>query len=356
MRKILFLSSLLIFSFLFPLPKAFGKTPEGSFVFTAAGDFGATPDTTAVLEGISGTDSSFHLAVGDLSYNQIRPESAWRDYVRAHLRKDLPFEVLTGNHEDNGFNGLIENFTKVFPDELGAVGDYGKEYYFDFPKIDPLARFIMISPDSHFKVGGTFTYNKGNNHYAWLSKQIDGARKLGIRWVIVGMHKNCLSAGVKSCQIGEDVLNLLVEKKVDLVLQGHDHNYQRTKALGTSDACRQIRSGFYNSACVADAGAKDVFEKGVGTIFVINGIGGYSNYSINKKDAEAPYFSKLIGDRNHPTYGFSRFTVSVDEIKGEFVPSNKGLLGLLFKDEFHIVDSDYRASHKPVTQPETPQI
>ncbi len=90
MQKIRFLLSFLIFVSSFSLPKAFGKTPEDSFVFTAVGDFGATPNTTAVLEGISGTDSSFHLAVGDLSYNQIRPEKAWDDYARAYLRKDLP--------------------------------------------------------------------------------------------------------------------------------------------------------------------------------------------------------------------------------------------------------------------------
>ncbi len=357
MRKIRFLLSLLIFASFFSLPGAFGKTPEDSFVFTAVGDFGATPNTTAVLEGISGTDSSFHLAVGDLSYNQIRPESAWRDYVRAHLRKNLPFEVLSGNHEENGYNGLIDDFTKVFPDELGAVGDYGKEYTFDFPKINPLARFILISPATHFKVGGTYSYDKGNKHYAWLSKQIDGARNSGIRWVIVGMHKNCLSAGSKSCEIGEDLLNLLVKKKVDLVLQGHDHNYQRTKALGTGGACQEIRAGFYNPACVADAGKKDeVFEKGAGTIIVIVGTGGHSNYSIDKRDPEAPYFAKLIGDKHHPTYGFGLFTVSADEIKGKFVPCKKGLLSLLFKDEFHIVDSGYRLSHKQVIQPEKPQI
>ncbi len=149
---------------------------------------------------------------------------------------------------------------------MGAKGNYGKEYYFDFQKKDPVARFILISPGCHFKVGGLFSYNKESKHYAWLSKQIDRARNSGIRWVIVGMHKNCLTAGLKSCEIGEDVLNLLAEKKVDLVLQGHEHNYQRSKALAISNACPEIKPGSYHSACVADAGTKDVFEKGAGAI------------------------------------------------------------------------------------------
>jgi len=151
-------------------------------------------------------------------------------------------------------------------------------------------------------------------------------------------------------------LNLLVEKKVDLVLQGHDHNYQRSKALRTGGACPQIRAGSYNPSCVAGTGTNDIFEKGAGTIILIVGTGGKSNYSVDKRDPEAPYFAKLIGNKDHPTYGYSRFTVSADEIKGEFVPCKKGLLSLLFTDEFHIVDSGYRLLHKEVIPPEKPQI
>ena len=89
----------------------------------------------------------------------------------------------------------------------------------------------MISPGLTFTNGGLYDYSVGTTHYNWVSNTIDSARATGIKWVIVGMHKNCISMGRMTCQIGPDIFNLLVSKKVDLILQGHDHNYQRSKQL-----------------------------------------------------------------------------------------------------------------------------
>lgn len=339
----------LLIIFILVIAKTFlvyGKTSENTFVFTAVGDFGGNRHTSRVLEFISRSDSQFHLAVGDMSYNEIKPESLWCKYVSSHLRKDLPFEILSGNHEESGHHGLIDNFAQGFPDRLGAVGNYGKEYYFDYPKKDPLARFILISPDLNFKVGGKFTYEKGNEHYQWLFQAIDGARTAGIRWVIVGMHKNCLSAGYKPCEIGEDVFNLLVEKKVDLILQGHDHNYQRTKSLGLGQGCSEIKPNTYVPACVSDEGRQGNFQKGAGPIVMILGTGGESIYPVNASDLEAPYFAKIIGDSANPTYGFGRFTVSAEKITAEFVPVRIGFFGAEFKDKFCIIDSHFDAERK----------
>ena len=45
------------------------------------------------------------------------------------------------------------------------------------------------------------------------------------------MHKPCLSMGqLRAATIGPDLLHLLVSKRVDLVLSGHEHLYQRTDA------------------------------------------------------------------------------------------------------------------------------
>ncbi len=49
------------------------------------------------------------------------------------------------------------------------------------------------------------------------------------------MHKPCLSLGEYACDIGADLTNLLLSKKVDLVLSGHEHIYQRSKQLGAGD-------------------------------------------------------------------------------------------------------------------------
>ena len=55
-------------------------------------------------------------------------------------------------------------------------------------------------------------------------------------------------------------------KEVDLVLQGHDHNYQRSKQLtcATPDV--------YVAACVADDGADNAYGKGSGSVVEIAGV------------------------------------------------------------------------------------
>ena len=59
-------------------------------VFTVAGDLGATEATDRVLTAVAEENADFHLAVGDLSYAERSPESAWCDYVKGYPRRDPP--------------------------------------------------------------------------------------------------------------------------------------------------------------------------------------------------------------------------------------------------------------------------
>src|SRR3954451_6770806 len=72
------------------------------FTFTVAGDYGANANTTAVLNGIAAVNPAFHVAIGDFSYSEVAPESAWCDYVKSKVGPTFPFELLAGNHEDDG--------------------------------------------------------------------------------------------------------------------------------------------------------------------------------------------------------------------------------------------------------------
>jgi len=169
-----------------------------SFTFAPAGDLDANANTNASLVRLGSSGSSFFLAIGDLSYNTITPELAWCNYVKSYLGSSYPFQLLSGNHEDGNEeqNGLIDNFVQCLPNQVGTInGTYGKEYYFDYPSSSPLARFIMISPGLNFTYGGFWSYAAGTSHYNWLASAIDSARAAGIRWIIVGMHEVCISAG-----------------------------------------------------------------------------------------------------------------------------------------------------------------
>src|SRR5918998_1587490 len=217
-----------------------------SFVFTAAGDYGSSKDATATLNLIAHSDASFNLALGDLSYTDA-PESDWCNYVHSKVGGTFPFQLVAGNHEDDyGEDGHISEFASCLPDRMESVGDYPEEYFFDYRS---LARFIMISPDLTID-GKHYFYGGANNHYEWVADAIDGARAANIPWVIVGMHKNCLSVGAYYCNIYQELMSLLVEKKVDLVLHAHDHTYQRTKQVATNASCPVVEIDSFDGDCV----------------------------------------------------------------------------------------------------------
>lgn len=225
---------------------------------TASGDFGTGSDATAVLRGMSAGDVA--LALGDLSYGVPGEESAWCDYVTATYGSTKPFQLLAGNHESNGRNGWINAFAACLPNRvpgmLTGVG-YAKEYAIDLPAERPLVRVVFISPGVDFG-SGPLAYAKGDARYNWTERTIDSARVHRIPWVIVAQHKPCLSVGTYPCAPaaggpGPDIANLLLRKRVDLVLQGHEHLYQRTHQLRNGvTGCSALATESYSSACVAD--------------------------------------------------------------------------------------------------------
>ncbi len=317
------------------------QTSSPSFTFTAGGDIGANSNSATTLDLIAKSSSQFHVALGDLSYSEITPESAWCSFVQSHVGNSFPFELVSGNHEDggDGQDGLIDTFAQCLPDRLGAVGTYGKEYYFDYPAAAPISRFIMISPGLTFTNGGMYSYAAGTAHYNWVANTIDNARSAGIKWVIVGMHKVCISMGVMPCDIGNDLFNLLVSKKVDLILQAHDHDYQRSKQLAlNSTTCPAIQAETYNSNCVVNDGSTGSYTKGLGPIIVIIGTVGEGLFNINTSDGDAGFFAKWMGNNINPTAGIGQFTLSSDQLTvsanfvGSTAPNN-------FTDSFTISSS-----------------
>lgn len=306
---------------------------DASFTFTAVGDFGKNANTDGVLNSIGASGSQFTIALGDLSYGVITPESAWCTYVKSKVGESYPFELISGNHEmdGQGAGSHINNFVTCLPDRLGNLtGAYGKEYYFDYQN---LARFIQVSPNLTLD-GQTYSYNTGTTRYNWLVSAIDGARAANIPWVIVSMHKNCISTGSKSCEIGADLFNLLVSKKVDVVLQGHEHNYQRAKQLAFNATCAAIVPNQYTAACVNDDGFDQHYPRGGGMVLMMVGTGGVGISGSNLNDTEAGYFARLASTGvDAPSYGFMKFTITAAQLNAQFVTTSAGAT---FTDSFQI--------------------
>ena len=297
-----------------PAQAASQVRPRG-FVFSGAGDYGAWTGFEESLRELKETGSDFNLALGDLSYGG-ETEQAWCDQF--HL--SFPNVVLIAGNHDVGkpqdIGGNINNFTKYCPFPLNAllVGVYGKQYYFDYPRDQPLMRFILISPDLPFYVddGEYYDYSAGTPRYLWTRDAIDGARAAGIPWVVVAGHENCIAAGEHPCEIGTDIFNLLLNRKVDLILQGHNHHYERSKQLALGPACDGIVLNVYNPGCVVNPGFDGQYTKGAGSVLVIAGTGGRELINFDVSNPFAPYIaayaSKVLGSGTGEEGGHANHT------------------------------------------------
>jgi hypothetical protein len=264
--------------------------------------------------------------------------------IKLTIGETFPFQLLVGNHEDDDHvDGFIKNFAVCLPDRMNSTGVYGAEYYFDYPPTAPLVRVIMIGAGNDLD-GEKYDYIAGNAHYNWLSNAIDSARQSSIPWVVVGIHKPCITMGNKDCEVGEDVMDLLINKRVDLVMQGHDHDYQRSKQLSCANANN------FDLACVADDGADGSYTQGAGTVFVINGnFGGGGFTPIDCNDSERNYFVRAMGgDGNvwngdgcstaRVGRGILLFMATADRLEGRFAMTYEtGGSGDPFTDGFAIV-------------------
>jgi hypothetical protein len=122
----------------------------------------------------------------------------------------------------------------------------------------------------------------------------------------------------------------LAERKVDLVLQGHDHSYQRSNQLGRGAACPQLVPDQYNPGCVVDDGGDGLYTAGAGPVLIIAGNFGRSSVALNSSDPEAGYFAAWL-DPDLDSNGFVKFIVSKESISGEYMDSSG-----LFSDHFSI--------------------
>jgi PKD repeat protein len=300
----------------------------GRVHFTAAGDFSASTNAASVLNAIHSADSDLTLALGDLSYGTTGQEQAWCDFVTSKVGAGYPFELISGNHESSGQNGNINDFSACLPNQLpGVVGTYGRQYYVDVPAADPIVRFILISPGLPYQ-DGTWSYDAGSPRYTWTAQAIDGARAASIPWVVVGMHKPCISVGQYTCEPGADIFNLLLSKKVDLILSGHEHGYMRSQQLALGAACPTVVPGTFDADCVVDS--DDTFTQGRGSLVDVLGTGGVALRDVNSSDTEAGYFDTTSGLNSNPTWGALDVTATDSSLQASFLRGAGGSLSDTF--------------------------
>ncbi|WP_246096343.1 purple acid phosphatase family protein [Paenibacillus sinopodophylli] len=157
-------------------------------------------------------EASFIVHNGDLT-EEPTDEQAWT-YLFEKAEKwvtKVPFMPVTGNHDE--VDGDAERFVSHFdlPDN-GAEGSIpGTSYSFDYGSV----HFVFLNTESNIK-----------EQTEWLRSDLERTDK---EWKIVAVHQG--PYGGNTNKKVKDWTKLFDEFEVDLVLQGHNHEYSRSFPL-----------------------------------------------------------------------------------------------------------------------------
>jgi 3',5'-cyclic AMP phosphodiesterase CpdA len=224
------------------------------------------------------------LWLGDNAYNIGLDEEYQRHVFRVYQEsffKNTNLYPSPGNHDYGRAKrnpsdiSYFKIFTMPSNGESGGIPSGSESFYaVDFGNVH------LISLDSQGELDGGFRiYDTLSKQITWLKKDL-AANKLP--WTIVYFHHPPYTKGSHDSdrenelvKIRENLLTILERFKVDLVLTGHSHVYERTHPL----------RGHYGEANTFDP-IKHVVEKkdspnnyrvgkeGQGVIYIVSGSGG----------------------------------------------------------------------------------
>ncbi|MEB4210526.1 metallophosphoesterase family protein [Mycobacterium sp. 94-17] len=218
---------------------ALAKMPDGRYATDNIGS-PAAADTTMAIERMG---PLFNLVNGDLCYANLARDRVrtWSDWFDNNTRsaRYRPWMPAAGNHENELGNGPIgfgayQAYFAV-PDSGSSPQTRGMWYSFTAGSV----RVISLSNDDvAFQDGGNFYVHgySGGEQKRWLATELAAARQdPDIDWIVVCMHQTAISTADRTngadLGIREEWLPLFDQYRVDLVLCGHEHHYERSHPL-----------------------------------------------------------------------------------------------------------------------------
>jgi hypothetical protein len=252
-----------------------GGRPSQPFTFTAFGDQGVTAAAAALSAAVARERPAFHLLAGDISYaeNDGRGLSAqsfkpgrWDRYFQQidAAASTVPWMVTTGNHEmepvydGHGYGGIQRRF--VLPGN-GPV-QCPSVYTFTYSNVGVIS---LDANDVTYELATNRGYSQGAQT-EWLRQALAGLRaNPEVDFIVVFFHQcpyaTCVGhgsdAGVRAAWTA-----LFDQYTVDLVINGHNHSYERTDP---------VRAGKPVMSAVAGS---SVWPVAHGTTYVVAGGGG----------------------------------------------------------------------------------
>jgi hypothetical protein len=217
----------------------------GAAVLLGAGDIavcGTLYDemTAALVDSVSRADSAAGVedavfTVGDHAYpsgTKANFDRCWRpswgDTAKRIMRWLRP---SIGNHDLD--NGLGEAYSEVFGKNAGEKG----KFYYGYD----LGEWKMIALNSEIVTNPAYSVDSRREQEAWLRKELEGNTK---KCTLVYFHRPRFSSGGHAGDLRmTSIWNIMYEHNVDVVINGHEHHYERFEPqtpAGLRDTVRGI--------------------------------------------------------------------------------------------------------------------
>ncbi|WP_019634083.1 purple acid phosphatase family protein [Actinomadura atramentaria] len=281
----------------------FTTAPSGDsrFTFTAFGDQGVSYHALANDSLILAQRPAFHLHAGDICYadssGQGKPSDtfdtrAWDQFLAQTetVAKQVPWMVAYGNHDmeawysPNGYGGEEARFQLPDngPDGRNLPGVYSFVY-------GNTAVISLDANDVSYEIPANLGLSKGVQT-TWLEARLKEYRRREIDFIVVFFHHCAFSTTNQHASEGgvRDAWVPLFEKyDVDLVINGHNHVYERTDAIKGNAVGRALPIG------------GTVRPETDGTVYVTAGGAGKSLYSFPVPDSYAGHEQRIDAIRTY---------------------------------------------------------
>lgn len=304
------------------------------FTFAAYGDSAANVtdpvDFRAVQARINVVDPAFSLLLGDNAYDSgthaefdRRLDPSVNPELTTYNKNHVDY-YGNGNHDNATSSGQPshDNYSVPIP-VAGVTGPVGLAFDAD---VQAEENYSFDYGSVHFV---TFDTNNWQNSAAldkqldWVVADIAAARAAGnARWVVVYGHNPIVSLGGHTEQTPDDYYYDQVVSRlgagpggagVDLLLEAHAHNYQRSYPL----------TGHTGATATYVVDTDSAYAKGAGLVQVVQGTGGQSlGYGANDATFANSPVARGIDSSTTPTavqFGFGRIDVTPNQLTYSYV-------------------------------------
>ncbi|MEU4348523.1 metallophosphoesterase family protein [Streptomyces sp. NPDC023838] len=238
----------------------FTTAPERAepFTFTAFGDQGVSYHALGNDQLILGQNPAFHLHAGDICYadpsgsgtsGDTYDARTWDQFLAQteSVAKTVPWMVTTGNHDmeawysPDGYGGQYARWSLPDngPDPVNQPGVYS----FVHGNVGVVA---LDANDVSYEIPANYGIS-GGKQTRWLDKRLAELRAdRHVDFIVVFFHHCAFSttnAHASEGGVREAWVPLFEKHQVDLVINGHNHVYERTDAILKNAVGRKVPIG-----------------------------------------------------------------------------------------------------------------